>query len=134
MEAFMLELANVFVNQGLWIGIIALVGVAFLGVLKYSKVFDKITNDTTRKITYLLCSVGLSLVGCLIFYWCTGFNWETFFAIAGIIWALNQTAYVVFKTTKLNDLVSYLFGVVVNFIQNKFLSKKEEVEDTKDEE
>ena len=126
------ELQAFFINHGLWFGTIALAGVILLGVLKYCKVFKKITNDTYRKITYLLCSVGFSLIGCVIYMLCTHcFSWVTLFPLAGSIWALNQTFYNIFKTVKLNDLVVMIMNWIVAFIKNKFTKNEEEPTESK---
>ena len=124
------ELLNFFANHGLWFGIIALAGVILLGVLKYCKVFEKITNDTYRKVTYLLCSVGFSLIGCIIYMLCTStFSWVSLFPLAAAIWALNQTFYNIFKTTKLNDLAVMVMNWIVNFIKTKMSKQEEEDEE-----
>lgn len=124
------ELLNFFVNYGLWFGVIALAGVILLSVLKYCKVFEKITNDNYRKVTYLLCSVGFSLIGCIIYMLCTStFNWIGLFPLAAAIWALNQTFYNIFKTTKLNDLVVMVMNWIVNFIKTKMSKQEEEDEE-----
>lgn len=132
MELFIELMTNFFSLNGLVITLIALAGIILLGILKYCKVFEKIENDTTRKMTYLICSVGLSLIGCLIYFLCRqAFEWGSYFALAGTIWALNQTAYNIFKTTKLNDLIRAVFDKIVEFIRTKFFTKEEE---TKEEE
>ena len=124
------ELLAFFGTHGLWIGLIALAGLVLLGVLKYCKVFKGIANDTYRKVVYLVCSVGLSLIGCAIYLLCTGtFDWMALFPLAAAIWALNQTFYNIFKTVKINDLAVMVMNFVVDLIKNKSKEKEEEIEE-----
>ena len=97
-------LPQFFADYGLAIGLIALAGVIVLGVLKYCKVFEKIANEQLRHLVYILCSVGLTLIGIMIYLLCTTWDWTVFLSLVPIIWGLNQAMYNVFKATKLNDL------------------------------
>ena len=102
-------------TYGLHISLIALAGVIILGILKYCNVFSKIENENGRHYLYVAISVGLSLIGTAIYLLCThSFEWVYFATIAGAIWALNQTFYNIFKTTKLNDL----FNKILDWIKN----------------
>lgn len=113
-------LLTFFSDHGLWIGLIALAGIVLLGVLKYCKVFKGIENATYRKLTYLLCSVGFSLIGCVIYMLCTSsFDWVGVFPLAAAIWTLNQTFYNIFKTTQLNDLAVKVMNWIIELIKTK---------------
>lgn len=114
------ELINIFQTYGLAIGLIALAGVAVLGILKYCKVFDKVATDTTRHLIYIICSAGLTLIGIAIYLLCThAWNWTFYFMLAPIVWALNQTFYNIFKATKLNDLIVKILDGIKNLIASK---------------
>jgi hypothetical protein len=124
------ELLIFFGTHGLWLGLIALCGVVLLGVLKYCKVFKGITNETYRKLTYLICSVGFTLIGSIIYLLCIGdFVWEAFFPLAAAVWALNQTFYNLFKTTQLNTLLTNVLNWVVEFVKKKIAEKTEKTEE-----
>lgn len=94
-------------TYGLAMGLIALAGVALLGILKYCKVFEKVQNENVRHYLYIIISAGLSVIGTAIYLVATkSFEWAYFFTVAAAIWALNQTFYNIFKTTKLNALAT----------------------------
>ena len=106
-------LIQFFANYGLAVGLIALAGVIALGILKYCNVFEKIGSDTTRHIIYCVCSVGLTLIGIIIYLLCThGWDWTFFITLVPVIWALNQAMYNLFKVTKINDLFVMIFDIL----------------------
>ena len=103
-------LLEFFKNYGLPLGLIALAGVIVLSILKYCNVFEKIENETTRHLVYCACSVGLTLIGIIIYLLCTkAWDWTFFFSLIPVVWALNQTIYNIIKVTKLEDACKMLF-------------------------
>lgn len=115
------ELITFFATYGLAITIIAVIGIAILGVLKYCKVFEKF-EEKKRHFFYLGISVGLSLIASIIYLLIIKqFQWDNFIVIAGAIYALNQTFYNIFKTTSLNALGT----MILDFIK-KLLTKNKD--------
>lgn len=104
-------------NYGLYITLIAIVGIAVLGVMKYCNLFKKI-DETKRHYIYLLISVGFSVVATAIYLAIIrGFEWDYFLAISVAMFALNQTFYSIFKVTPINKL----FVTILDLIKNHFI-------------
>lgn len=115
------ELITFFANYGLVITIIAVIGIAILGVLKYCNLFKNI-EEKNRHYIYLAISVGISLIASIIYLLIIKqFQWDNFIVIAGAIYALNQTFYNIFKTTSLNALGT----MILDFIK-KLLTKNKD--------
>ncbi len=113
------ELITFFGNYGLAITIIAILGIAILGVLKYCKVFKKF-EEKQRHYLYLAISVGLSLIAAIVYLLIIGqFEWNYFLIVAGAIYALNQTFYNIFKTTSLNDLGKMALDYIKGWLEKK---------------
>ena len=118
-------LLQFFTSYGLAIGLIALAGVVVLGILKYCNVFEKIANDSTRHIIYCVCSVGLTLIGIIIYLLCTSaWDWTFFITLVPVIWALNQAMYNLFKVTKLNDLAIMCLNLLKSILSKKTTENK----------
>lgn len=122
------ELITFFANYGLAITIIAVIGIAILGVLKYSNLFKNI-EEKNRHYIYLAISVGISLIASIVYLLIIKqFQWDNFIVIAGAIYALNQTFYNIFKTTSLNALGT----MILDFIR-KLLTKNNKDKPKKDD-
>lgn len=121
------ELITFFATYGLAITIIAVIGIAILGVLKYCKVFEKF-EEKKRHFFYLGISVGLSLIASIIYLLIIKqFQWDNFIVIAGAIYALNQTFYNIFKTTSLNALGTMILDFIKKLItKNKGKPKNDD--------
>lgn len=118
-----------FAQHGLWLTIIALVGIVVLGVLKYAGVFKKLSEES-RHTYYMVISVGLSVVGSVIYTLCTGtFNWEEMFALAGAILALNQTFYSIYANLTLKELCKNLVGWIKELIQGLDFSDEDDTQE-----
>lgn len=126
------ELIAFFQQNGLWLTLIALVGIILLGILKYCNVFKKM-EENYRHICYLAITVTVSVVGSIIYLACTQqVSAGYIFTLAGAIFALNQAFYAIYSTTSLQDLVKKFGEWIKNFIGNK--EKVDEVVDqVKDE-
>lgn len=108
-------------SYGWQLTLIAIAGVMILGILKYCKVFDKLEEDI-RHFLYLLISVGLSIVGAVIYLACIHqLNAEFIFSFAAAIFAINQVAYTIYDTTPLRSLLKRIWDKIV-----EILSKKDE--------
>lgn len=105
-------------NYGWQLALIALAGIIILGVLKYCNVFKKL-DEKVRHILYLVISVGLSVVGSIIYLACIHqLTVGGAFAVAGAIFALNQAFYTIYDTTTLKELgkklVEWIKGLVTS--------------------
>lgn len=129
------ELLNFFRLYGWQLALIALAGIIILGVLKYCKVFSKF-DEKIRHVFYLLISVGISIIGSIIYLACVGsLTVEFAFAVAAAILALNQTFYAIYSTTTLKDLVAKLIDWIKGLITSgKGQEIVEEITDGKTEE
>ena len=105
---------------GWQLALIALAGIIILGILKYCNVFKKF-DEKIRHVLYMVISVGISIVGAIIYLTCAHqLTVEYVFVIAGAILALNQTFYAIYDTTTLKDL----FTKLLNWIKNLITSGK----------
>lgn len=112
------ELLVFFQNYGWQLALIALAGVIILGVLKYCNVFSKL-DEKYRHIIYLAISVGVSLIGSIVYLACIHqLTIGGAFAIAGAILALNQVFYSIYANTPLKELwnkfVDWIKGLVMS--------------------
>lgn len=129
------ELVVFLQSYGWQLALIALAGIVILGVLKYCNVFSKF-DEKIRHVFYLLISVGISIIGSIIYLACVGsLTVEFAFAVAAAILALNQTFYAIYSTTTLKDLVAKLIDWVKGLITSgKGQEIIEEITDGKTEE
>lgn len=110
------ELIMFLQNYGWQLALIALAGIIILGVLKYCNVFKKF-DEKIRHVLYLVISVGISIIGAVIYLACTHqLTVEFAFIVAGAILALNQTFYAIYDTTTLKDLVIKLLDWIKGLI------------------
>jgi hypothetical protein len=106
-------------SYGWQLALIAFVGIVILGVLKYANAFKKVKEEN-RKPIYFAISVGFSLVATIIYLLIIGqFDLNHIFAVTAAIYALNQTMYSVYETTKLKDLVCKLLTLIKAKIAEK---------------
>ena len=105
-------------TYGWQLALIAIAGVSILGILKSCKVFDKF-EEKLRHFFYLLVSVGISLVGSIIYLACVHQLDVVFvFTIAGSIFALNQAFYTIYDTTSLRDLLKKIWTWIKSLVSN----------------
>lgn len=124
------EILVFFQQHGLWLTIIAVVGIVLLGVLKYCNVFKKF-DEKVRHVLYLVISVGISIVGSVIYLACVHQLDIAYIAtLAAAIFALNQAFYTIYDTTTLKEL----FNKLLEWIKGLINKKKEPVKKTEDEE
>ena len=123
------ELLVFFQQHGLWLTIIAVVGIVLLGVLKYCNVFKKF-DEKVRHALYLVISVGISIVGSIIYLVCVRQLDIAYIAtLATAIFALNQAFYTIYDTTTLKEL----FNKLLEWVEDLINKKKDPVEKTDDE-
>lgn len=117
------ELLQFFQQHGLWLTVIALVGVIVLGILKYCNVFKKL-DEKVRHVLYLVISVGISLIGSAIYLACVGgFDITYFITLAGAIFALDQTFYAIYANLGIKELLGKVWEYVKLLIDSKILHK-----------
>ena len=110
------ELVVFLQSYGWQLALIALVGIIILGVLKYCNVFSKF-DEKIRHVFYLLISVGISIIGSIIYLACVGsLTVEFAFAVAAAILALNQTFYTIYSNLSLKELFLKLIDWIKGFI------------------
>lgn len=104
---------------GWQLALIALAGIALLGVLKYANLFKNIEKEN-RKIVYFAISVGFSLVATIIYLAVIGqFEINYLITVTTAIYALNQTFYTIYENTSLRDLVCKLLDLIKTRLQKK---------------
>lgn len=117
-----------FQQHGLWLTLIAIAGIILLGVLKYCNVFKKF-EEKIRHLLYLVVSVGISIIGSIIYLACVHRIDIAYIAtLAGAIFALNQAFYTIYDTSTLKELLSKL----VNWIKEKINKKKDSGNESKE--
>ena len=110
-----------FQQHGLWLTLIAIAGIILLGVLKYCNVFKKF-EEKIRHLLYLVTSVGVSIVGSIIYLACVHQIDIVYIAtLTGAIFALNQAFYTLYDTLTLKEL----FSKFVDWIKGKINKKKD---------
>lgn len=120
------SLLEFFAQHGLWLTLIAVVGIVVLGVLKYTGAFKKL-SENARHICYLAISVGLSIIGSIIYTLCVGaFDWKEMFVLAGAILALNQTFYSLYANLTLKELWEEFIKWAKEYFQKSNESKDQE--------
>ena len=120
MNTSMIELVNFFTKNGLQMTLIAILGIVILGALKYTCVFKKLP-EKYRHFIYLTISVGFSFIASAIYMKIHhNFELDSYIALCGMIYALNQTFYNVFKITSLNKLVENLMDFIIDNIEKLF--------------
>lgn len=120
MNTSMSELVNFFTKNGLQLTLIAILGIAILGVLKYTCLFKKLP-EKYRHFIYLTISVGFSFIASAIYMKIQhNFEFSSYIALCTMIYALNQTFYNVFKITSLNKLIENLIDFIVDNIEKLF--------------
>lgn len=110
------ELLTFLQTYGWQLALIALAGIIILGVLKYCNVFKKF-NEKIRHILYLVVSVGISIIGAVIYLACVHqLTVEFAFVVAGAILALNQTFYTIYSNLSLKELFTKLLDWIKSLI------------------
>ena len=110
------ELITFLQTYGWQLALIALAGIIILGVLKYCNVFKKF-DEKIRHILYLVISVGISIIGAVIYLACVHqLTVEFAFVVAGAILALNQTFYTIYSNLSLKELFTKLLDWIKSLI------------------
>ena len=107
-----------FQKYGVAITLIAIAGIAILGILKYCNLFKKI-EEGKRHYIYLAISIGFSVAATIIYLLIIKrFDWTYMLIVASAIYALNQTFYNIFKVTPVNELIGKLLDFIKKLLAN----------------
>lgn len=129
MDQFWELFLDFFATYGWQLTLIAVAGVMLLGILKYCKVFDKFEEDT-RHFLYLLISVGLSIVGSVIYLACIHqLDVALVFPLAAAIWFENQAAYTLYDSTPLRKFLKMLWDKILAFAASLKGDKDDETDE-----
>lgn len=116
----MSELVEFFATNGLHLTLIAILGIVILGALKYTCVLKKLP-EKYRHFIYLTISLGFSFIASAIYMKVhNNFDVKAYAALCGMIYALNQTFYNIFKITSLNKLVQNIADFIIDNIEKLF--------------
>lgn len=108
-------LIEFFGQYGLWLTVIAILGIAVLGVLKYCNVFSKL-EEQIRHLVYMIIALALVAIGDAVYLvWIDAFDVKYFVAVLSATYVLNQTFYNIFKVTKLRDLFTKILTWILHF-------------------
>lgn len=99
------NLMEFFGKYGFAITLIAILGIAMLGIMKYCNLFKKF-EEKKRHYIYLAISVGFTILATVVYLLIVGrFDFNYVLLLASAIYALNQTFYNIFKITPVNKLL-----------------------------
>lgn len=116
----MTELVEFFAANGFHLTLIAILGIVILGCLKYTCVLKKLP-EKYRHFIYLTISLGFSFIASAVYMKIrNSFDVKSYVALCGMIYALNQTFYNIFKITSLNKLVENLIDFIVDNVEKLF--------------
>lgn len=112
------HLATFFQNYGLAVTLIAIAGIAMLGIMKYCNLFKKIA-EAKRHYIYLAISVGFSIVATAVYLLVVNqFEFAFLLVVASAIYALNQTFYNIFKVTPVNRIFEKVLDYIAAFLKS----------------
>ena len=113
MEIFLLQTIKQYDYK---IIIMACVGIFFVGVLKFFKVFEKI-NKTNRKYIYAALSAAISVIAAAVYLIIIKqFNIKNAAVYALSVLILNQTIYVFYEVAGLRALLRAFGNLIINTI------------------
>lgn len=116
----MSELVEFFTVNGLQLTLIAILGIVILGVLKYTCILKKLP-EKYRHFIYLTISLGFSFIASGVYMKVhNNFDVKAYVALCGMIYALNQTFYNIFKITSLNKLFQNIADFIIDNIEKLF--------------
>nr|DAG04022.1 MAG TPA: hypothetical protein [Myoviridae sp. ctbEa13] len=114
------ELVEFFTVNGLHLTLIAILGIVILGALKYTCILKKLP-EKYRHLIYLTISLGFSFIASAIYMKVhDNFDVKAYVALCGMIYALNQTFYNIFKITSLNKLVQNIADFIIDNVEKLF--------------
>lgn len=104
---------------GLPVFVIASCIIALIGILKLSKVFDKINNKSVKKLFYYLLDVVLSFGGVAIYFKCFGVGFDGYLVFCATQISATTTLYAIYENFGVRKLVQIgLTGIATWFKHN----------------
>lgn len=135
-------------NYGVSILVIAVCIIAFIGILKLCKVFNKISNSNVKKFIYYAIDVVLAFAGSAIYFACfhKSFGGYVMYSVAEL--TVVTTLYAIYENCGIRKLVRMLLTLVASWLKsnpdkkvqkwaneiNKLQGKITKVENSKKEE
>lgn len=114
------SLSEFFILHGLKTTLVAIGGIFLLGVLKYANVFKRF-DGTLRHALYFIFIVLYSLIASSVYLLIEQeFSLYSLLSVSILICSINQTAYNIFKTTTLKDLLDECLEKFKWFLFKKF--------------
>lgn len=111
---------------GLSVLVIAVSIIAFIGILKLCKVFDKITNKDIKKFIYYAIDIVLAFAGSAIYFAAFKIEWSAFAAYSIAELTVVTTLYSIYEHFGVRKFVRWIIGLVAKWIKknpDKQLSK-----------
>ncbi len=120
-------LTNYISKYGISVFVIACCIIAFIGILKLFKVFDKIKNSEVKKVVYYILDVILAFGGSAIYFATFKIPFDAHYAIFSISQVGATTAlYAVYENIGVRKFVRFIIGLIKGWIikdPNKQLEK-----------
>lgn len=98
---------------GLPVIIIACIIIAFVGILKVCKVFDKITNKSIKRFIFFLIDIALSFGFTAIYYLIFKVPFAGFVLNSAAQCGFTLMLYSVYEGTVLKDFVKYIWTLIL---------------------
>lgn len=102
---------------GLSVLIIAVTIIAFIGVLKLCKVFDKIQNKDLKKFIYYAIDIVLAFSGSAIYFAAFKLDWSAFVAYSVAELTVVTTLYSLYEHLGGRKFVRWIIGIVAKWIK-----------------
>lgn len=102
---------------GLSVLIIAVTIIAFIGVLKLCKVFDKIQNKDLKKFIYYAIDIVLAFGGSAIYFAAFKLDWSAFVTYSVAELTIVTTLYSLYEHFGVRKFVRWLIGIVAKWIK-----------------
>ena len=102
---------------GLSVLIIAVTIIAFIGVLKLCKVFDKIQNKDLKKFIYYAIDIVLAFGGSAIYFAAFKLDWSAFVTYSVAELTIVTTLYSLYEYLGGRKFVRWIIGIVAKWIK-----------------
>jgi hypothetical protein len=104
-------------TYGLSILVIAISIIAFIGILKLCKVFNKIQNKDLKKFIYYALDIILAFGGSAIYFACFKDSFAGFIVYSTAELTIVTTLYALYEYCGARKLVKFLIGLVAKWVK-----------------
>lgn len=104
-------------NYGLPVFVIASCIIAFLGILKLCKLFDKISSKSVKKLIYYIMDIALSFGGAAIYFAVFNRDFSGYVAFSATQVTATTTLYAIYENFGVRKLVQMLLGCVAGWFK-----------------